>query len=234
MLSAVIVGDDEEFLARFVEVVQEASSALEVNLQVVPFSQPDRLLRENGDFDVYFFDAEMESVQGLELAQSLRDVYISSEFVFVGRYEQYIRSLLRVRPVGFIRKSNLQEDIEETIKVLRKMLAEKASVVLLENNSRQEQVDLAEIVYIQSKEHYVYLYDRGGQAKIMRSKLGEVENRIQNCHFVRIHHSYMINLHWLAELCGNKVVMKTDVSIPISAKYREQAKPILKNWLEVR
>lgn len=232
MFSAVIVGDDEEFLSRFVEVVQEASSALSMNLQMVPFTQPFRLLQENRKFDIYFFDTEMDSTSCLELAQRLRDIYICSEFVFVGRSEQDIRSLLRVKPVGFIRKDCLGMDVEETIAMLGQLLAKRDTYVLLENNTRQEQVNLAEIVYIQSKEHYVYLHDCAGGTKILRSKLCDVESRIQNCDFLRVHHSYLINLRWLQEHSGSKVVMKTGESISISDKYREKAKSILKNWLE--
>lgn len=232
MFSAVIVGDDEEFLSQFVEVVQEASSALSMNLQVVPFSWPCRLLQENRNYDVYFLDVEMKSVPCLELAQRLRDIYISGEFVFVGKYEQHIRSFLRVKPIGFIRKGCLEEDVQETVAMLGQLLAERDTYVLLENNTRQERVNLEEIAYIQSKEHYVYLHDCAGGTKILRSKLGDVESRIQNCDFLRVHHSYLINLRWLQEYNGNKVIMKNGECISISDKYREKARPILKNWME--
>ena len=62
--------------------------------------------------------------------------------------------------------------------------------------------------------------------------MSEVKKMIQSESFIEIHKSYIVNLQYVLQFCGNEVVMSDGKKLPISQSHRKQVNNILLEYFE--
>lgn len=231
MISAMIVEDDEQFLDRFLDAVWRIAGECGMELQITAARTADELLKDEKVYDIYFFDVELGGISGIDLACRMRGQYIRSEFIFISKDEQAVRASMKAAPRAYLRKDCLESDLKEAFEVLQKLYRKRDASVTLMDNQRCVPVKVEEIAYVQSKEHYVFLYDTNGDRKILRSKLNTVEHQMQDYDFLRVHHRYLVNLDFVEGFHDNKIILKNGQKISLSEKFRQTSGKILQNWI---
>ena len=53
-------------------------------------------------------------------------------------------------------------------------------------------------------------------------RMKEMEERLDGYHFMRVHKSYIVNLHHITEINKSRVVLDCGADIPIGESYRER------------
>lgn len=231
MISAAIVEYDEQLLDRFLNAVLRISDECGMELQMSAMRTADDLLKDETIYDIYFIDVELGDISGIELACRMREQYIRSEFVFLSKDEQAVRASMKAAPRAYLRKDCLETDLKEAFAILKKIYRKRDASVTLMDNQRSVPVKVEEIAYIQSKEHYVFLYDTDGNRKILRNKLNIVEHQMQDYDFLRVHHRYLVNLDFVEGFNDNKIILKNGQKIALSEKFRQSSGKILQNWI---
>lgn len=222
MIEAVLVGANSSFTATFEEKFLNACRGYgwEIELDVV--SEPKKILESDKVYDIYFFDVVLPGMSGVALAQMLRDSHVKSEFVFTGRDEQYIRKTMRVVPRAFIRTDYIEEDLEETVRVLNRLWMKRQITLSGTNCCRQIITRLEDILYIQSQEHYVNICYLNGERKILRNKLSSIEQQLEPWDFLRIHRRLLINMRYVEKYEEGRLCLKGGEWLGISGTYKEK------------
>lgn len=182
------------------------------------------LMEEAQKYDVCFMDISMPGLSGIDAAKSLRKESPGTEVVFVSAYEQYVRESIYAKPLAFVRKSNLEKDLEEAVKALAEVWRQKNRTVLLTNNTKQVAVTPAEILYCQSIDHYVRIFETHDGSKMIRSSLNRVEAELAGYCFLRVHARYLVNMDYVESVAANKICMQDGSGIPVSYKYRQRVR----------
>jgi hypothetical protein len=94
-------------------------------------------------------------------------------------------------------------------------------------------IDVADIAWIEAAGNYAVLHV-GGERYEMRSSLTKLEAELDPQRFVRVHKSYMVNVHWVREvepwMSGDWRIRMTDgAQVSLSRRYRarfEAAVPV--------
>lgn len=85
-----------------------------------------------------------------------------------------------------------------------------------------------ELLYIKSDGHYVeYFIDNKKKPEIDRNSLSEVLRILPSNSFVRIHKSFVVNIHRIKIINSTKVMLDNGVWINLSRTYKQQLKDIL-------
>lgn len=184
--------------------------------------------------DCLFLDIEMPTMDGFQFIQKLTNK--NFPVVITTAYNQYAIKALKNEAIDYLLKPIDTDDLEETIKKIKKFnaknfSAERLEKILLNFNSNTVNKKITintdgkllflesdEIIYAESDGNYSTVYLSDGSKIVLTKKLKEVNELLPADSFFRIHNSYIINLHKVKEFLKTDgyVVLKTGHKIPVS------------------
>ena len=103
--------------------------------------------------------------------------------------------------------------------------------VIFAEKDRQKIVDPQDIILVKAEGNYATVYLDDNTQLTLSMTLKAIEQKLNFDHFLRIHHSYLVNMDKVVQYSktdGGFLVMKNGDSVPIS----RAKKPVLKSYLE--
>lgn len=171
-----------------VEIVGEAADA-ETALRVLGESEPD----------VVFLDIEMPGMSGLQLVEGMDT---SPAIVFVTAYERYAVRAFEVEAADYLVKPVSRARLEEALQRARRRAAAEgdADVVLYHRvGSRRRALPSSTVEYFEARGDYVAAWKADSYA-LLGTTLKELENRLPESRFLRIHRSIIVNRDYVREV----------------------------------
>ncbi|MEO6130770.1 MAG: LytTR family DNA-binding domain-containing protein [Saprospiraceae bacterium] len=220
-----------EFHCPEVEVMQACRRTAEAKAAIEKFNP-----------ELVFLDIEMPGKNGFELLDELPE--IDFEIIFVTAHIDYTTQALHLSAVDYLLKPVDEELLMEAVKRAAKRIGSKKDNQPLEtfiHNMQQsgstqkmklcipfskgfQVVDIQKILYVEGNGNYsnIYFTDR---PMICASKtILAYETLLQDCHFVRIHKSYVVNLDHIVEYIkgeGGNVILLGGKEIEVSRRKKE-------------
>lgn len=161
----ILLADDEKLS---LELLEDAVRQACPDSKIFPFRKADELLDFASETlcDVAFLDIEMPTMTGVEIAKKLKEIYPSTNIVFVTGYSEYMGIAFSMHISGYILKPVTKEAVERELENLRYPV----------NNIGTKRVRIqtfgdfeifidnvpAQISRSKSKEILAYLVDRNG------------------------------------------------------------------------
>lgn len=240
-LKAIIVDDESasretlrNFLAKYcpdVEVLGEADS-------VPPAVE---LIRKTNP-DLVFLDVEMPFGNAFDLLEQMGDVNFNT--VFVTAYDHYAIKALNFSASYYLLKPI---DIDELVAAVEKVKKDRSepkefsqSKILIENlkqNGMQQRqlvlpvlegfeiVRIQDIVRCQANDNFTDFFFANGKKLMICRTLKFYEELLNDCGFLRIHKSHLINLQYVKKYRKGKygtVIMTDDAEVDISPTKKEE------------
>lgn len=189
--------------------------------------------------DLLFLDIQMPDLTGLELLQTLT---IKPQVILTTAYRDYavegfamdVTDYL-VKPFSFERFIQAVNKATEILKLKNQgettaaMPANTAlsnlstqlpdGYVFLRTTYKMEKVALQDILYVESMREYVGVYTPEKRYVIHQS-MNSMAEKLSPPHFMRIHRSYIINMHHIDAIKGNTVQIQGK-EISIGGNYRK-------------
>ena len=222
-------------------VVDDEAHAIELltlHIQQTPFLQlvgtagnPMEALQllNNEEVDLIFLDIQMPGMSGIEFLPLLKGkskVILTTafrEYALEGFEHNVVDYLLK--PIFFPRFLQAAQRAQGNIQQSRPGNHPEESDFMLiktEYKGKLVKVRINDIVYIESKSKYVTFHTRAGEKITTLLNIGNLEEKLSNTRFVRIHKSFIIAAPFLTMIQGNTVHLEyTEDKIPIGQTYRE-------------
>lgn len=190
--------------------------------------------------DVVFLDIELQTGTGFDVLNQLNTS--NFEVIFTTAFEQYAIKAIKFSSLDYLLKPI---DIDELQEALDKARSKKDHVqsarqlsLLLKNIDRtdhkkkiclstsegMEFIDVARIKYCEASGSYTNFHIRPDIKLIVSKNLKEYEQLLSDYNFMRVHNSYLINLHEVKKFVkseGGYILMNDDTQIAISQSKRE-------------
>jgi DNA-binding LytR/AlgR family response regulator len=169
-----------------------------------------------GSYDVIFLDVRMADLDGLELAKVLTAFPEAPALVFVSAFDASAVAAFELRAVDYLMKPVGPVRIDEALSRVEAGTTPSAEVAqglqACQRGSRHEIVPVRDlrsramrlltqgsILYVTAYGDYVRLYADSGRY-LLRSSLSNVEERLGDHGFLRVHRRYLANLARAVEL----------------------------------
>ena len=82
-------------------------------------------------------------------------------------------------------------------------------------------INIPDIRYIEGMSEYLKIYLEGEEKPIITLlSMKKIETRLPE-NFMRIHRSYIVNLHKIQEVNKNRIIMDAETFLPIGDMYKE-------------
>jgi two-component system, LytTR family, response regulator LytT len=157
--------------------------------------------------DVVFLDVEMPKMNGMKAAKALMELKKAPLVVFATAYPQFAAEAFRYNAIDYLLKPYDEEQLQETIKRIEKKLMSPAEQdmgkplgkLAIEVDGEIIYLEPKEILYIVRDDKVTKLITKSGVFET-KTPLKELESRLLNFGFFRIHKSFLINLEYVNRL----------------------------------
>ncbi len=237
-LKAVII-DDEQLAIESLSILlkdyaQElcligAACSVEQAVSLMPARAPD----------VVFLDVELGDGTGFDLLQQLAP--INFEVIFTTGFNHYAISAIKFSAIDYLlkpidrvelalsleklrSKMKLKERSSPDITILLDLLSKSAnqnSKIVIPSSQGLEVVAVKEITYCEAEADYTLLLLDTGQRILSSYNIGEYEHLLTQQGFFRLHHSFLVNKHFIKRYIkgdGGLVELHSGKQLPVSRR----------------
>lgn len=223
----VLVVDDEQIIRDFFR------RLLREEFTVVTAKDGYEAIRaaKRNRFDVIFMDVKMPGINGVETLRKIKEVNPEATVFMMTAFEVpgLIEKAIREGANGCLYKPFDVADVLQAVQkrkfVLEKLPVEKEEAKLL--------LDIEDIFYISSEGNYAYVHT-ADERFLIKATLAELERRLGEKSFFRVHRHYIVNLDKVKEVVplsrpGILLVLADEKrsKIPVSRSRARETKELL-------
>lgn len=195
--------------------------------QIHRFSTPSEVyayMKNRGDGDgghlkLLFMDLQFESEEedGAMWTKMIHDAWPGTLVMILTAYENRYKDGYRARAFRFMTKPLIRREFEENMDDCLRELGEVISVYT-QKNQCGARICAGEILYIKTfAESTIYTKEKRYDSD---KSLADWEEELKDCHFYRIHRSYLINLAYVTDISanGHEVFLEGQIRLPVSRR----------------
>lgn len=192
-------------------------------IELTTFSEPTIGLEEirMKEPDLVFLDIHMNSINGLEIADTLPEKCC---FIFTTAYAQYALEGFNLDAVDFLHKPFSYERFEVAVeKAIRRIESKRhhsPEYLIVKQEYNNVSIPLSDILYIEALGNYVKIFRKSGGHVLTRTNLKAITDFLPVHDFLRIHRSYVIPISSVVSFSRSKVEIEGNVEeLPIGSQY---------------
>ena len=222
----ILIIEDEPIIASDIEMTLED---LGYDVLGIEDNAEDALLfLEENAVDLVLLDINIEGdIDGIMLAEDINDKYqIPFVFLTSNTDKLTINRVKRTSPSGFIVKPFIEQDLSSNIEIAlfknKKTTSSKGEAIkyfYIKEGGGLVKVRVDDIKFIKADDNYSKIYTTG-KSHIISSTLKKVEERLDTFNFIRIHRSYIVNLHFVDKIKEGYLFIDNN-QLPIGRSYHE-------------
>lgn len=225
MLNILVLDDNEQDIERLIQSLHQAMEGkLEYHLTCLHHSEALELTAQR--YDIYFLDIDLPGKDGISVAKQIREWNHDAIVIFVTRHDNLVFQSFEVNPFQFVRKNYFADDFRSCAELLMKRFHDAALFYSFQFNSVVTNVRYRDILYFEKRKNDLYIYTTDAIHR-NRDNLSYVEMKINHPKFIRIHHSYLVNLDYVKQL-NEHMELWNGIKLPVS---RSKAKNVKERYL---
>src|SRR6476646_3223657 len=191
--------------------------------------------------ELVFLDIEMPVMNGFELLEQFKQINFA--IIFTTSYDQYAIKAIRFSALDYLLKP---VDPKELIAAVHKVQTQKQlpapeqfemlmnqvkhkengfTKIAIPTTEGFELIPATDVIRCEADDNYTYLFLKNGTKIVACRTLKEMEEQLQDFHFfVRVHHSYIVNLNEVTKYIrgeGGYLVMSDDSTVNVSRSRKD-------------
>lgn len=217
-LKIAVVDDSWEWRMR---TVSELRLILGEDVLLTEFESGDALILSEEIFDLVFLDIEMPGRDGFETALIYRGAHPKTLIVLLTTHTEYWKKGYTVGVFRFLEKTNLREDIRETIAACRNIFKDNKLVEFVVPKGPNVQVRIDNIIYIETRRPYINIYTKQGLIESSES-IKDAMEKINDEAFFQCHRAYIVNLEAIKDIKEDLIHLKNGERILLSSRRKKE------------
>ena len=239
MIKAIIV-DDEPYSCESLATLLEQYCPAVKTVATCHSGQQGLLAIEEQQPQLLFLDIEMPKMNGFEMLE--RIPVINFEIIFTTSYDQYAIKAIRFSALDYLLKPIDRDDLQKAVQkviqrlhypapqqleiLLHKLQHSASSVqkIALPTMEGLQMVGVSSIISCASDSNYTVLLLKNKQKIIVSRTLKEIEEMLEEYSFLRVHHSYVVNLNEVNKYIkgeGGYLVMSDESTVDVSRSKKD-------------
>ena len=218
MAYRIAIVDDSKTDADFVQyILNNWADLRRAKIQAEVFSSAEAFLfryAEDKDWDILLLDIEMGNMDGVTLAQRIRQANDSVQIIFVTGFADYISEGYEVAALHYLMKPVKQDKLFVVLDRAVATLQKTERVILLPVGGEMLRLPVSRVQYVEAFSHTVALITETDTIQV-KMPISEVEKLLGDG-FVRCHRSYLVGLKHIARLSKTEVILDSGKSLPLS------------------
>lgn len=176
-------------------------------------------------YKIVFLDINMDELDGMKTARKIREISNDIFIAFVTAFVNYTLEGYRVDAVRYILKNNV--NFSELVQECMDAIGLKMNYVVKKKtfnfNEGTKNISLERLLYIESQLHRLefYIMEDSLNKYTLYGTLNDMEKKLADSNFVRIHQSYLVNMRYITKVSRYKALLSNGVKLEIpKARYK--------------
>lgn len=180
------------------------------------------------EIDLIFLDIQMPDLTGMDLIKTVENLPL---VIFTTSHAEYAVEAFEHRVTDFLTKPIEFPRLLKAVDYAKEQLATDGDTkqmreLFIKVDGRYVRLNLDDVLYIESLGDYV-TFRTEKDKYVVHSTLKNIDEKIKNDHFLKVHRSYIVNLSKVVDIEETNMVIHDKV-VPISRAH----KPILMNKIK--
>lgn len=226
MIKIAICDDDLNQKQNIKALVESVFIRKEQLYEITEYTSGEELVKDMPEarYNIALLDIDMPTMDGIEVANKINEIYKDVNVVFVTNRSDLVFEALTCNPYRFVRKEYLEEGIDEAMLSLITKISNETYVVSFGDKKDHYSFRINDLVYIESKKHYVYFRLDNEEEYKIRDRLANYERKLVDYGFIKIHGSILVNVRKIRKINSVEVVLVNGEKLPISRSNSEKIK----------
>ncbi len=219
MLNIAVCDDEPIEIEYLTSLTQEWARIAKNAVNVSGFESAEAFLfryEEDKSFDILLLDIQMKAMDGIELAEKIREHNSSMQIVFITGFPDYISRGYDVSALHYLVKPVEKEKLFEVLSKADANLKKEEKFILLSVDSESFKINLKDILYVEAFGHSICVVCKNGEYNV-KLPISDITKMLDNS-FVRCHRSYVANLGLVSRISKTDIVFDNGKSIPVSRR----------------
>ena len=169
---------------------------------------------EDKSWDMLLLDIEMDGMDGVTLAKTIRRDNRTVQLIFVTGYSEYISEGYEVSALHYLMKPIRKEKLFAVLDRAAEQCVKNGRFLTFEQSKEMIRLPLYEIRYLEASQNYVTIHGEKGQNYTVRHTLSELERELDD-RFFRTGRSYIVNLACIRKVTRTDIHLKDGELLPL-------------------
>lgn len=186
-------------------------------VQIRLFSSAEAFLfcyEEDKTWDMLLLDVEMDGMNGVTLAKTVRRDNRTVQLIFVTAYSEYIAEGYEVSALHYLMKPISKDKLFAVLDRAAEQCVKNGRFLTLDQSKEMIRLPLYEIRYLEASQNYVTIHGENGQKLTVRHTLGELERELDD-RFFRTGRSYIVNLACIRKVTRSDIHLRDGEVLPL-------------------
>ncbi len=225
----IAICDDEKILCeRLEELLTKQAAACKID-SIDAYDTGSALLAAKRRYDIIFLDIQMEGMNGIEIARTIRERKDDAVLIFVTGLKDYVFDAFDVAAFHYLlkplREEKFAEVFERAVSEVEKT-AQKGNgpeQLFIRQKGRSIKLDKAQILYVESRQRKALIHTARESVEIYAT-MRELEKEL-GAQFYRCHRGYLVNFSGITGYTGDTITLCNGEDIYLAReKYQEFVK----------
>ncbi|MBQ9265507.1 MAG: response regulator transcription factor [Bacilli bacterium] len=235
MLKIALLDDDKTALLISKGAIESFFQEKNIAISLDAFSSPINFLAmaEEKNYRLVFLDIDMPEINGLEVGKKLKGFNPQTDIIYLSQREDLVFDTLQLHPFGFIRKSRIIQDFASVLELFVNTALNtnrENKKITISCKTETISADIDQVMYIEGNRNYQTFYLKDGSKFDARVLMGELESKLKENGFIRVHKGYLVNYLFIRMIGTNEVKLTNNKVLPLSSKRKDE---IMEEYLSV-
>lgn len=225
-----VCDDEQRFLDDISGIIEDIYKSLDIITE--RFTDGNELLKSfrSAPYDLVFLDIEMPDMDGISLAEKLREMSNEVSIVFLTGHVEYAINGYEVNALRYLTKPADRRKVKDVIdKVIGDLNKDK--IIWIRTDMGEMKLKLSDILFIESQNQNVII-NTSLDSYSVRGNMNDYEANLTPEGFFRIHRSYLVSLGKIQRVSEKDVIMDDGTSLPVSRSKRTALKDVLFSYMD--
>lgn len=200
MQMEVAICDDEQIVCSEIKKLIEE---IQPDWNISIYYSGKSLLENINNECLLFLDIEMPEIDGMKVAEQLRNENNDIEIIFLTSHEELMPDAFKVKAFRFLSKPIAEDKFREALMGAQEEIINNNKIAIT-NHAKQEIISIRDIVYIEAFGDGTYIHMK---SKVIESTLTLKywEEKLIGQNFYKVHRTYLVSLRYISSIEKNGI-----------------------------
>ena len=182
--------------------------------------------------DLIFMDIELGDILGFDIVRELLSQGYLPKVIYITAYSHYVFDSFIGQPLGFVRKSCLETDLELALAEVERIFYRKNKSIIIKSGVSDYELYLYKISGIEIFGHNMIIHYSNKSTLTVRYTLSKIEKQTADYDFIRINRNTLVNMNYVKNMSGKQLVMKDGTIIYVTPNRIPDTQNAIKKYSE--
>lgn len=216
-MKILICDDEQQYIDKLKMHIEKFMQCRFINYEIVTSNNPQTILKSNDVYQLAFLDIQMDEIDGISLAKTLKERNNKIVIFFVTSYNDYQDEAMDLRAFRFFEKPFNADRMYSGLEKAMEYIDESYVDFYVWSDNEHKKILVDDVIYVERGNRQVTLVTAQGNFTT-RETFDEWCEILQNSFFYRVHKSFIVNLHYVTGYKYSELYVQKNIRIPIASR----------------